>query len=222
MLLKTHLGAILQQLLDSSWALLVFSIPRSSLMKKYSAFDSELLVAYSSLHHFRFMLEGREFTSFTDHKPLTNALIRVSLPWSALQLHHPSYLAEFTSSIVHVPGPENVVVDALSWPSSTPSPSPLALVSLFSPCLLSPTPFPPSSNAPVILVLMYLSCLLPTSLKCVLHLPSLWFLFLAEPGDCFVTLLQVLYDLWFLFSFDVNSSTSSMMPPIVVFEPLRD
>ena len=42
--------------------------------KKYSAFDYELLAAYSFLQHFRFMLEGGDFTIFTDHKPLTHAL----------------------------------------------------------------------------------------------------------------------------------------------------
>ena len=42
----------------------------------------------------------------------------VSPPWSAHQQRHLSYLAEFTSSIIHVPGPENVVTDAHSRPSS--------------------------------------------------------------------------------------------------------
>ena len=111
----THLVAVLQQLLDGSWALLVFySKKLSDTEIKYSTFDRELPPAYSFLHHFRFMLEGRMFTIFTDHKSLTHALFRVSLPWSTRQQHHFSYLAEFTSSIVHVPGLENVVADALS------------------------------------------------------------------------------------------------------------
>ena len=111
----THLGAVLQQLLDSSWALIAFySKKLSDAEKKYSTFDRELLAAYSSLHHFRFMLEGREFAIFTDHKPQTHALFRVSPPWFACQQCHLSYLAEFTSSIDHVLGPEYVVADALS------------------------------------------------------------------------------------------------------------
>ena len=52
---NTHLGTVLQQLLDGSCALVVF----------YSAFDRELMAAYSSLPHFKFMLEGRDFTIFT-------------------------------------------------------------------------------------------------------------------------------------------------------------
>ncbi len=40
----------------------------------YSAFDRELLAVVAAIHHFRYMLEGRSFVSFTDHKPLVGAL----------------------------------------------------------------------------------------------------------------------------------------------------
>ena len=121
----THLGAVLQQLLDGSWALLSFySSYLSDAEKKYSLFDHEHLAAYSSL------------------KPLTHALFRVSPPWSARQQLHLFYLAEFTSSVVHVPGPENVVADTLSRPSTDSSPAPVpALVSSPSTsALVSPLP----------------------------------------------------------------------------------
>jgi RNase H-like domain found in reverse transcriptase len=36
----------------------------------YSAFNRELLAVYSGILHFRHMLEGRNFTIFTDHMPL--------------------------------------------------------------------------------------------------------------------------------------------------------
>ena len=46
----THLGTVLQQLLDGAWALLFFySRKLSDAKNKYSAFDCELLAAYSSL-----------------------------------------------------------------------------------------------------------------------------------------------------------------------------
>ena len=61
--------------------------------KKYSAFNSELLAAYSSLCHFRFMLEATVFTIFTDHKLLTHALFRVSPTKSPRQQRHLFYLA---------------------------------------------------------------------------------------------------------------------------------
>jgi hypothetical protein len=49
----------------------------------YSAFDRELLAIYS--RYFRYMLEGRRFTLFTDHKPLNFALHKQAEPWSARQ-----------------------------------------------------------------------------------------------------------------------------------------
>ena len=58
---------------------------------------------------------------FKDHKPLTFALFRVSPHWSARQQRHLSYLSEFTSDLVHLPGLYNVGADALSCPSSAAS-----------------------------------------------------------------------------------------------------
>ena len=90
----THLGAVLQQLLDGSWASLMFYCKKlSDAEKKYSTLDSELLAAYSSLCHFRFMLEATVFTIFTDHKLLTHALFRVSPTKSPRQQRHLFYLA---------------------------------------------------------------------------------------------------------------------------------
>ena len=125
----SHIGAVLQQQLhDKSWSpLAFFSKKLSDTEKKYSAFDRELLAAYLSVHHFRFMLEGKEFTIFTDHKPLTHALFGTSPPWSACQQRQLAYRAEFTNSIVHIPGKENLVADALSRPISpvsAPNPKP--------------------------------------------------------------------------------------------------
>ena len=114
---NTHIGAVFQQLVRGSWApMSFFSKKLSSAEVKYSAFDRELLAAFSAIRHFRFLLEGREFTLFTDHKPLTSALFRSSPPWSARQQRHLSYISEFTSSIVHLPGEENSVADTLSRP----------------------------------------------------------------------------------------------------------
>ena len=43
----THLGAVLLQLLDGSWAPLAFYSKNLSNAKKYSTFNRELLAAYS-------------------------------------------------------------------------------------------------------------------------------------------------------------------------------
>ena len=137
------MGAVLQQRIDDAWVpLSFFSRKLSETKKKYSAFDRELPAAYLSIRHFHFMLEGRDFLLFTDHKPLTSALFRSSPPWSARQQRHLTYIAEFTSSIMHVPGLKNTVADTLSRPSPTPiQPSPV-----FSPDAPSPVSSPDVSS----------------------------------------------------------------------------
>ena len=62
------------------------------------------------------MLEGRRFTLYTDHKPLTYALSKVAEPWTPHQCRHLSYVAEFTGDIRHIAGQDNVVADTLSYP----------------------------------------------------------------------------------------------------------
>ncbi len=99
------------------WRLLsFFSKKLDAAQLKYSAFDRELLAAYLSVRHFRYMLDGRKFHILSDHKPLTQALDRVSDPWTPRVQRQLSFLAELTSDIRHVPGKANVVADALSCP----------------------------------------------------------------------------------------------------------
>ena len=62
-----------------------FSMKLSDTETRYSAFDRELLAAFSPIPHFRFLPEGRDFILYTDHKPLTHALFRTTSPWSSHQ-----------------------------------------------------------------------------------------------------------------------------------------
>ena len=120
----------------------------------YRNFIKELLAAYSAISHFHFMLEGKSFTLLTDHKPLNFANSRTSLPWSARQQHHMPFISEFTSSIVHLPGAENCVADALSCPTSSTSSSPQFKLAWTQTCVIStkcvktvsPGPIKPSSD----------------------------------------------------------------------------
>lgn len=115
----THVGACLQQQLPGrkDWQPLgFFSKKLEVAQQKYSAFDRELFACYSGIRHFRYLLEGRKFCIYTDHKPITYSLARVSEPWTARQSRQLSYVAEFTSDIRHVAGLENVVADTLSRP----------------------------------------------------------------------------------------------------------
>jgi len=114
----TAVGGVLQQKTSRGWQpLAFFSQKLSPAEAKYSTFDRELLAAYATIRHFRFMLEGRQFQLFTDHKPLVAAMVRISPPWSGRQQRHLAYISEFTTSLIHMPGVENVVADALSRPT---------------------------------------------------------------------------------------------------------
>ncbi|TWW56015.1 putative RNA-directed DNA polymerase from transposon X-element [Takifugu flavidus] len=70
--------------------------------QKYSMFDRELLGLYLAIRHFRPLLEGRSFTAFVYHKPLTFAMAKTAEPWSARQQRHLSYISEFTKDIKHL------------------------------------------------------------------------------------------------------------------------
>lgn len=111
---NTAVGAVLQQYNNKCWEpLAFFSKKLSSTEIKYSAFDRELLAIYLALKHFRYFVEGRSFTIYTDHKPLTTALF-TKTERSPRQTNHLSYISQFTNDIQHINGKDNVVADCLS------------------------------------------------------------------------------------------------------------
>ncbi|KMQ83185.1 gag pol polyprotein [Lasius niger] len=81
---------------------------------KYSPYDRELLAIYSAIKYYRHLLEGRKFTVYTDHKPITYAFRQDPLKSSPRQTRHLEFIGQFTTDIQHVAGKENVVADALS------------------------------------------------------------------------------------------------------------
>jgi hypothetical protein len=122
----THVSDVLQQLTGGRWQPLEFySKKLSRAGTRYSTFDRELLAVFSGVRHFRFLLEGRQFSLLTDHKPLVTSLFRTTPLWSARQQQQLSFIAKFTSDIRHTPGQENVIADALSrLPSALAQPPP--------------------------------------------------------------------------------------------------
>ncbi len=81
-----HVGASLQQWSSPSVAwqpLAFFSKKLEPAQIRYSVFDRELFACVPDIRHFRYMLEGRPFTIYTDHKPLTFSLGKVSEPDSS-------------------------------------------------------------------------------------------------------------------------------------------
>jgi hypothetical protein len=53
---------------------------------------------------------------------MVTAISKAGTPFSSRQQRHLSFLSEFTTNFSHLPGPKNVVADALSRPSSPPMP----------------------------------------------------------------------------------------------------
>ena len=108
-------GAVLQQYIDQQWCpIAYFSKKLKRSETKYSTYDRELLAIYLAIKHFRHFLEGRTFTVFTDHKPLTYSLSMTTDKYTPRQIRHLDYISQFTTNITHVSGQENPVADALS------------------------------------------------------------------------------------------------------------
>jgi hypothetical protein len=109
------IGAVLHQSVDGHYQpISYFSRKLSPTESRYSTFDRELLAVYSAIRHFKHYVEGRKFTIFTDHKPLTYSLFSHSDRYSPRQVRHLDYISQFTSDIRHVTGSDNPVADALS------------------------------------------------------------------------------------------------------------
>ena len=108
-------GAVLEQFKQGQWQpLAFFSRQLRNAELKYSAFDRELLGVHLAIRHFWFMLEGRLFSVYTEHKPLVHAEAKTAELWSSRQQRHLSAISEFATDIRHVSGKNNTVTDCLS------------------------------------------------------------------------------------------------------------
>ena len=118
----THIWGVLQQKEVAGWWLLgFFSRKLSATEGKYSAFDRELLAAFTAIRHFRYALEGCQFQLWMDHKPLLAALHGISEPWTPRQQLQLSLVNECTGDVIHVPGVSKDVADALSRSPDAPA-----------------------------------------------------------------------------------------------------
>ena len=109
-------GAVLQQRPEKSgtWKVLSFYSQSFSLTQsRNSTFDRELLAVYLAIKHFRYFIEGRTLTVFTDHAPLCKAIFSQSQNSSPCQQGHLDFIAQFTSDLCYVKGEKNVVADCL-------------------------------------------------------------------------------------------------------------
>lgn len=112
---NTSAGGALQQLVNGKIQPLgFFSQAFTPAERNYSTYDRELTAIYLSVKHFLYMLEGRDFTIFTDHQPLVHAFEQKSEKATPRQARHLDFIGQFSTDIRHVVGVENVVADMLS------------------------------------------------------------------------------------------------------------
>ena len=57
---------------------------------------------------------GWVFKAYTDHKPLTFSMAKISDPWMSRQQRHLTYISKFTTDLQHEQGKHNYVADAHS------------------------------------------------------------------------------------------------------------
>ncbi|CAB0015814.1 unnamed protein product [Nesidiocoris tenuis] len=107
-------GAIHQTKNDRLYPLAFFSRKLRPAELNYSTYDRELLSIHETIRHFSYILEGRTFSIYTDHRPLIYAFTKSSERMSPRQIRHLSYISQFSTDIRHVKGLENTPADALS------------------------------------------------------------------------------------------------------------
>lgn len=109
------IGGVVNQFKNRRWEPLAFFSKRLSPAEtKYSTYDRELKAIYASIRHFQNILEARNFTIFTDHKPLVFAFFQRNEKASPRQLRHLDYIGQFSTDIQHISGKDNIVADTLS------------------------------------------------------------------------------------------------------------
>ena len=111
----TAIAAVLQQRIGNALRpLSFFSKKLDDTQRRYSTFGRELLAVYLAVKHFNHILQARNFTILTDHKPLIHAIKNNSDRYSPRESRHLDYIAQFTNDIRYINGRDNAVADALS------------------------------------------------------------------------------------------------------------
>ena len=86
----TAVAAVLQRRLNGVWTPISFFSHKlhAAEIKLFSTFDKELLAMYLAVKNFRYSIEGRQVTLYTDHLPLTFVYKNISEKWSPRQQRH--------------------------------------------------------------------------------------------------------------------------------------
>jgi transposase InsO family protein len=81
---------------------------------RYSTYDKELTAIFQSIKHFSYLLEGRRFKIFTDHKPLIYSFLQKRDKASPRQVRQLDFISQYSTEIHHIEGKDNSTADALS------------------------------------------------------------------------------------------------------------
>lgn len=116
------LGGVVQQLEEDSWRPIQFFARKlTSAETRYSTFGRELLAAFECVKRFKHHVEGRDFTLFTDHKPLVpiigdSSKTNIGADKCDREKRQLDYLIGIVpqNGVKYIPGKENIVADALS------------------------------------------------------------------------------------------------------------
>lgn len=121
---STAIGAKLEQLVNNNWEPLgFFSRKLSSGEQRYCTYDRELLAIFASIQFFQHMLECRNFTIKTDHKPLIYAFKQKHDKAPERRHRQLDYISQYSTDIVYLKGDDNIVADALSRVSTITMPT---------------------------------------------------------------------------------------------------
>ncbi|GBN01519.1 hypothetical protein AVEN_191743-1 [Araneus ventricosus] len=108
-------GFVLQQFEEDSWKPLpFFSKKLTNAENGCGTYNRELIGIYLSIKQFKHILEKRQFTIHTDHKPLMPAIQKTSEKALPRQRRHLQYIPDFSIDIRHIGEKENIVSDSLS------------------------------------------------------------------------------------------------------------
>lgn len=110
-------GAVLEQEYEGIREPLgFFSAKLRDDQKNWCPYDKELFAIYAAVQHFEYMITGRDFSIFTDHKPLIHMFTvkNHKLERRARQIE---YIAQFSTSVKHICGSSNIIADTLSRPN---------------------------------------------------------------------------------------------------------
>jgi len=109
------IGGVLHQVTNNQILPLGFhSFKLTTTEQHYSTYDRELLAIYDNCKHFIHLLEGRNFTIYTDHKPLIYVFQQKPKKAWERQQRQLSFISQLTTDIQHIAGSSNITADYLS------------------------------------------------------------------------------------------------------------